>query len=430
MVSQYDPKYQDRMPMIHGVDLQAIYAEKVYNTGYKDPPKAPSVASADASTAPPEPAPRQLATAFSPCYSSRTTALDRCSRAINNWRDPNCTTVPVLPEQQRRRACVGRNIYVDLGANWCNTLDIFQYVPNVATMSNAGQPWHVYAFEASPLIAPYVEKCTKALTRGLPLPPPPVPPTASSGQLLAYASQLGCDKVGGKQARFACMSKALDESLQKLRPDAALSANASLLQTRLERARTRGCKGAEAGGSGGGGGAGLRARTRRAGGTTFHLLPAAAGHVGGSMRMAGTPEQMLRGGAFRTLSNASRLRGRGGDTYEVAQVDVVRWLLRSFTRDDFVVLKMDVEGAENEIVPRLLLADGAPTIDVFMWECHAKWRGEAGKCRCLAWEEALRQRGVKSVYRDPYYFLPTRKDGGWQKLPEWHVGAAAAPAGR
>ena len=104
MVSQYDPKYQDRMPMIHGLDLQALYAAKVYNTGYKDPPKDPSVASAEASTAPPEPAPRQLATAFSPCYSSRTSALDRCSRVINNWRDPNCTTVPVLPEQQRRRS--------------------------------------------------------------------------------------------------------------------------------------------------------------------------------------------------------------------------------------------------------------------------------------------------------------------------------------
>ena len=57
------------------------------------------------------------------------------------------------------------------------------------------------------------------------------------------------------------------------------------------------------------------------------------------MRMAGTPEQMLRGGAFRVLSNASRVRGRGGATYEVAQVDIVRWLLRSFTQDDFVVLK-------------------------------------------------------------------------------------------
>ena len=49
---------------------------------------------------------------------------------------------------------------------------------------------------------------------------------------------------------------------------------------------------------------------------------------------------MLRGGAFRVLSNASRVRGRGGATYEVAQVDIVRWLLRSFTQDDFVVLHM------------------------------------------------------------------------------------------
>ena len=49
--------------------------------------------------------------------------------------------------------------------------------------------------------------------------------------------------------------------------------------------------------------------------------------------------------------------------------------------------------------------------------------------RCAAWEEALRARGVATIYRDPYWFLPTRVGGGWQKLPEWKstsVEAAAA----
>jgi len=31
----------------------------------------------------------------------------------------------------------------------------------------------------------------------------------------------------------------------------------------------------------------------------------------------------------------------------------------------------------------------------------------------------LRARGVATIYRDPYWFLPTRVGGGWQKLPEW-----------
>jgi hypothetical protein len=46
------------------------------------------------------------------------------------------------------------------------------------------------------------------------------------------------------------------------------------------------------------------------------------------------------------------------------------------------VLKMDVEGAENQIVPELLRAEGAPLVDVLMWECHLKWRGEPGRCQC------------------------------------------------
>ena len=40
--------------------------------------------------------------------------------------------------------------------------------------------------------------------------------------------------------------------------------------------------------------------------------------------------------------------------FDVPKIDVVDWLLSSFNVDDYVVLKMDVEGAEIEIVPKLL----------------------------------------------------------------------------
>ena len=83
--------------------------------------------------------------------------------------------------------------------------------------------------------------------------------------------------------------------------------------------------------------------------------------------------------------------------FDVAQVDVVQWLIDSFTVDDFVVLKMDVEGAEMEIVPKLLATNATRLVDVFLWECHAKWRGVKGKCQCAAWEEALRRAGVRAV---------------------------------
>ena len=88
---------------------------------------------------------------------------------------------------------------------------------------------------------------------------------------------------------------------------------------------------------------------------------------------------------------------------------MVSWLLRSFSVSDFVVLKMDVEGAEAEIVPRLLESNASRLVDVFLWECHLKWRGPKGKCQCAQWEEALRRGGVRTVYREKYPFATAEK---------------------
>ena len=69
---------------------------------------------------------------------------------------------------------------------------LFESVPEVIADQKVNQPWHVFAIEAAPLIAPYVERCAAALASGKPLPPPPVPPAGSSMQLLNYADELGC----------------------------------------------------------------------------------------------------------------------------------------------------------------------------------------------------------------------------------------------
>ena len=75
-----------------------------------------------------------------------------------------------------------------------------------------------------------------------------------------------------------------------------------------------------------------------------------------------------------------------------------------------------------EIVPRLLESNATALIDVFLWECHAKWRGPAGKCQCAAWEEALRRSGVSSVYREPYRFAAAEK----HRAAAWRPNATAA----
>ena len=139
----------------------------------------------------------------------------------------------------------------------------------------------------------------------------------------------------------------------------------------------------------------------------------------GVLRMAGSPLQMLRGGSMVAGGNHM-------PQFDVPKVDVVSWLARSFREEDFVVLKMDVEGAEIDIVPRLIATNASRLVDVFLWECHAKWRGPKGKCQCAAWEEGLRRAGVRSVYREPYRFAPAEK----YRAASWSNATAAAPARR
>ena len=125
-----------------------------------------------------------------------------------------------LPPLVARRSagCGARNVYVDLGANWCNSLRLFAHVPSAPPPT---EPWQVYAFEAAPLIVPFVERCCADLTRGLPLPRAPVPPTGSSQQLLKHARSLNCTNKGRAQ-QFSCIGRALNASLHALRPSPEL----------------------------------------------------------------------------------------------------------------------------------------------------------------------------------------------------------------
>ena len=260
---------------------------------------------------------------------------------------------PPLPPRAAAPATTGcrRNIFLDMGANWCNTMQLYKDVPEAAPaagLAHAGLPWHVFAVEAAPLIAPYVELCTEALAAGRPLPTPLVPPAGSSMQLLKYAKELGCEKAGGRREVLACIAKALDGPLAALGRIAnpKLTANMALLRARLDGARTRGgCEAVPRH-------AGLLSAFSRApdpsfradglatsGGGTYTLLPAAAGASEGVLRMAGSPLQMLRGGT-------TAAGGSHQPQFDVPTIDVVQWMRASFSEDDFVILKMDVEGAE------------------------------------------------------------------------------------
>ena len=128
-------------------------------------------------------------------------------------------------------------------------------------------------------------------------------------------------KVYRRQRLVPCMLSALERRLARLVPDPRLSSNATLLAERLALGRTR-CAPPPAT---------LPVRSE------YVLLPAAVGRRDGSMSINDGPEFMLTGGATHQAPNSARRRV---ERYRVPQVDLSAWLKASFTKADFVVLKM------------------------------------------------------------------------------------------
>ena len=313
---------------------------------------------------------------------------------------------------QHAPCAVARKVYLDLGVNWCNTLELHrrlpaQWLPSAGPLAAA--PWHVYGFEASPLIAPYAESCMHALTDGRPLPTPPLPPTGSGPDLLKVAARYNCtagaeglragpEKQRRRRKEYACVFAALRGKLDAMQPNSSLTANPALLRQRLARAAA--CPSA---GDGRGRAGAAMARDE------YSLLPAAAGSHDGSMLIYGSREDLIVGGVKSSSKfGKSWHRGRHVAAETVSTVGVAAWLARSFKPADFVVLKMDVEGAEHQIVPAMLALNATQLVDVLLWECHYV-ASTSVKCHTL--EDMLRGGGVKVVFREPYDFdaLPTRK---------------------
>ena len=275
-----------------------------------------------------------------------------------------------------------RNIYLDLGVNWCNTLQLYRDIPEARAQSAA--PWEVWGFEAAPLIMPFAEKCAHALTSGLPIPTPPIPPAGSTKDLWRYAKSCDCERYKKAPKRDLgamrnCMVGRLRGALDALRPDPTLTSNASLVAARLALARQ------------------CTAQSR----TT--LVPAAASSAAGELSLSASPENVLYGGGGR---------GRGARV-KVQAVDTVGWMRRSFAERDLLILKMDIEGAERGLLPRLVDTGAIKLVDVLLWECHL----DSSWCRKWTTKAKAANPSLK-VYVEPYPwakrvpdFVPNR--GAW-----------------
>jgi len=117
-------------------------------------------------------------------------------------------------------------------------------------------------------------------------------------------------------------------------------------------------------------------------------VPAAVGAAASTRRVTQSDAALLIGGGTPWGFNST--------THYVQQVDFVAWFNQSFTSRDHIVLKMDVEGAEHNILRRMIRDGSIHKVDLLLWECHP-----IRSCHSLGAE--LKQQGVKLIH-DPYRF--------------------------
>ena len=81
---------------------------------------------------------------------------------------------------------------------------------------------------------------------------------------------------------------------------------------------------------------------------------------------------------------------------KVKAVDVVSWM-RHFAERDLLILKMDIEGAERGLLPRLVDTGAIKLVDVLLWECHL----DSSWCRKWTTKAKAANPSLK-VYVEPY----------------------------
>jgi len=97
------------------------------------------------------------------------------------------------------------------------------------------------------------------------------------------------------------------------------------------------------------------------------LLPFAASTRNGTVTWA--VDKKSSGGGSRILP-AGKQRRHDWNSTIVHSIDLADFLRRQFVPDDYVVMKMDVEGAEYEIIPHLVASNVSHLLDEFFLEAH------------------------------------------------------------
>ena len=77
----------------------------------------------------------------------------------------------------------------------------------------------------------------------------------------------------------------------------------------------------------------------------------------------------------------------------VESVDISKWVVENFSKDDYIIMKMDIEGAEYEVLPKMIEDGSIDYVNIVYAEFHGKKvhkeREDTKKIRT-----AIRERGI------------------------------------
>jgi len=253
-----------------------------------------------------------------------------------------------IPAPPARRHVAPRHVYFDMGANWANTLRLFK---QISSESERNAPYEVYAFEANPFIQTYVDNFIGYLNGDRPKPPLTVPPAGSHAHLEKFTKRYKCPGQEKIQAMNDCMDARFAKQIETLPLNHSLS-DSNLVASRMAEAIAGPSDGKD----------------------RYTFIPAAVGHQPGALVLSedGVRRSIIRGGKPGNSPDSRKMK--------VPIVDVVSWMVKHFREEDYLVLKMDAEGAEHDIFDALLNANKFGILDVIAYECHP---AKSDKCNDL-----------------------------------------------
>ncbi|KAM3525728.1 hypothetical protein NHJ13051_003814 [Beauveria bassiana] len=101
-----------------------------------------------------------------------------------------------------------------------------------------------------------------------------------------------------------------------------------------------------------------------------------------------------------TYKNHPDAIASGGKGTELSAINIARWLLMNTLPHDFVVIKMDIEGAEYDIVPHLVKMRVWTVIDVLLVEWHGHLPTDEARQEAKDALEKLQAQGVSCPHYD------------------------------